>query len=163
MVTDVSNKLHLQDEIVRTDLDLYVFSRGKLLPKSKFNLLFLILVYFFNCSSQYLNFSESVWYKINLYPKISNVNPAKWIMQLVKQPRRCLHMGESFVQSTTLDVSARFSSLVLKGQYVLIAIIKSQVLLQHRCSSNCAIKFRDVINLVSFHLAKISPYNAALN
>lgn len=55
------------------------------------------------------------------------------------------------------------SSLVLKGQYVLIAIIKSQVLLQHRCSSNCAIKFRDVINLVSFHLAKISPYNAALN
>lgn len=64
---------------------------------------------------------------------------------------------------TTLDVSARFSSLVLKGQYVLIAIIKSQVLLQHRCSSNCAIKFRDVINLVSFHLAKISPYNAALN
>lgn len=46
-------------------------------------------------------------------------------MQLVKQPRRCLQMGESFVQSTTLDVSARFSSLVLKGQYVLIAIIKS--------------------------------------
>lgn len=35
-------------------------------------------------------------------------------MQLVKQPRRCLQMGESFVQSTTLDVSARFSSLVLK-------------------------------------------------
>lgn len=77
---------------------------------------------------------------------------------LVKLPRRCHEIEESFAQSKTRDVSVRFSSFILKGQYVLIASNKSQSHFNRDVQSNCAIQFRDVINLI-FFLFKLPKYH----